>query len=56
VYDYSYFKRGQELLEDRPDSGRPSTYAEAISKVKQLVHADQCITISEFASEVGYLV
>jgi transposase len=51
---YNSFKSGQELLEDELRS-RPSTCvnAERISKVKELVHADQQITINEVVNEVG---
>ena len=56
VYDwYNYFKSGQGLLEDKPRSGRRSTQAETIPKVKQLVCADQCITVSEVANEMHIL-
>jgi transposase len=56
VYDwYNHFKSGQEVLVDEPHGCRPSTSvnAEANSKVKELVHADQQITTSEAANEVG---
>jgi len=56
VYDwYNHFKSGQELLKDKPCSGRPSisVNAEIISKVKELVHADWQITINEAVNELG---
>jgi transposase len=56
VYDwYSRFKSGQELLKDKPCSGRPSisVNAEIISKAKELVHANWQITINEAVNEFG---
>jgi len=52
---YSHFKCGQGLLEDELHSGILSTSvnAETIWKVKELVCADQHITISEAVNEVG---
>jgi transposase len=58
VYDwYNCFKSGQEVLEDEPHGGRPSTSvnAEADSKVKELVHPDWQITTSKVANEVGVI-
>jgi hypothetical protein len=48
-------KSVQELLENEPHSGRPSTSvnAETVSKVKELVCADRRITIIEGVNEVG---
>ena len=56
MYDlHSCFKSGQEMLEDEPHGGRPTTSvnAEANSEVKELVHVDWQITISKVANEVG---
>jgi len=52
---YICFKSEQEVLEDEPHGGRPSTSvtAEANSKVKELVHANRQITTSGVANEVG---
>jgi hypothetical protein len=55
VYDwYNSLKNGQELLKDKPCSGRPSisVNAEIISKVKELVHANWQITINEAVNEL----
>jgi hypothetical protein len=53
----SHFRGGQKLLAEEPHRGRPSTCvnAETFSKVKQVVHADWGITISDVANEVGAL-
>jgi len=56
VYDwYNRFTSRQELLKDKPCSGRPSisVNTEIISKVKELVHANWQITISENVNELG---
>jgi len=56
VYDwFSWFKNGQEMLEDDQRSGRPSTSRtkEMIEKVRQLIHCDRRMTIVELEQEVG---
>jgi len=57
VYDwFSWFKNGQDKLEDDQHSGRPLTSktAEMIEKVRQLIHCDRRMTIVvELEQEVG---
>ena len=56
VYDwFSWFKNGQEKLEDDQRSGRPSTSrtAEMIEKVRQLTQCGRKMTIVVLEQEVG---
>ena len=56
VYDwFSWFKNGQETVEDDKHSGSPSTSRteEMIEKVQQLIHRDRRMTIVELEQEVG---
>jgi hypothetical protein len=56
VYDwFSWFKNGQETLEDDQHSGRPSTSRteEKIEKVPQLIQSDRKMTIVGLEQEVG---
>jgi hypothetical protein len=52
---YSRFNSGQELLEDEPCSGRPSTSAIAVpvSELQELVYGNWQIAIGEVAYEMG---
>ena len=54
---YSWFRNGQERVEDKPCNGRPSMSmnTEMIEKVRQMVHADHKIMLQEVANEVGIL-
>jgi hypothetical protein len=49
------FNSGQELLEDEPCSGRPSTSLNAgtVSELQELVYFNWQITIDEVAYEMG---
>ena len=56
VYDwFSWFKNGQEKLEDDQRSGRPSTCrtAEMTEKVRKLIQCNRRMTIVELEQEVG---
>jgi hypothetical protein len=52
---YSCFKSEQELFEDEPCSGRPSTAVNSgtVSELQELVYANWQIAIGEVANEMG---
>ena len=52
---YSRFKSGCRSFEDDPRPGRPSTShtEETVARVREIIHADRCLTIREVAEEVG---
>ena len=51
---YSRFKSGRRSFEDASRQGRPSTAhtEETVAHVREIFHADQCLTIREVAEEV----
>jgi len=51
---YSRFKSGRRSFEDDPHPGRPSTShtKETVACVREIIHADRCLTIREVAEEV----